>query len=116
MNDEDYTPIWPRRRVHSTRVLDARRHTNLASSTVTPSLKGPHGVTKFAPTLTAALKRRRITHAEFARLLGVSRARLSNWTCGKNEPSLCHAHRIAQVLGLDLADMIKGTVTERDID
>lgn len=52
----------------------------------------------FAPRLREALKRRRVTNRDLARAVGVSRNTVSNWTCGRSEPSSRHLRTIARVL------------------
>lgn len=62
----------------------------------------------FAENLKSLRLERGISQAEFAKLLNTSQQRISEWECGKNEPSLYNILRILDVLGATFEDLTDG--------
>ncbi len=62
----------------------------------------------FAENLKSLRLTRGISQAEFAKLLNTSQQRISEWECGKNEPSLYNLLRIIDVLGVTFEDLVDG--------
>jgi transcriptional regulator with XRE-family HTH domain len=69
------------------------------------------GLDRFPERLKALLGEREISHRGLARKLGVSKQSVTNWTQGRNEPSLKHLRGIADQLNLPLGELLEGPST-----
>ena len=58
--------------------------------------------------ITQARKTRRLSQANFAERLGVTRTACSHWETGRAKPSTKHIEKIAKLLGIDANWLISG--------
>ena len=58
--------------------------------------------------ITQARKTRRLSQANFAERLGVTRSACSHWETGRAKPSTKHIEKIAKLLGIDANWLISG--------
>ena len=63
--------------------------------------------------ITQARKSRRLSQANFAERLGVTRTACSHWETGRAKPSTKHIEKIAKLLGIDANWLITGVKGER---
>lgn len=63
---------------------------------------------RFPERLKMLLSERGISHRGLAQRIGVSQNSVTNWTQGRNEPSLKHLRGIAQQLGISLGELLEG--------
>ena len=63
--------------------------------------------------ITQARKSRRLSQANFAERLGVTRTACSHWETGRAKPSTKHIEKIAKLLGIDANWLITGVKGKR---
>ena len=63
--------------------------------------------------ITRARKSRRLSQANFAERLGVTRTACSHWETGRAKPSTKHIEKIAKLLGIDANWLITGVKGKR---
>ena len=63
--------------------------------------------------ITQARKSRRLSQANFAERLGVTRTACSHWETGRAKPSTKHIEKIAKLLGIDANRLITGVKGKR---
>ncbi|MBQ7408913.1 MAG: helix-turn-helix transcriptional regulator [Clostridia bacterium] len=53
-------------------------------------------------------KAKNISQQQFATLMNTTQQRVSEWECGKVEPSLYNIIKILKVLGVEFEDLVEG--------
>ena len=64
------------------------------------------GAPMIGPAIKAARKARRLTLAEVGYTLGVTRQYVYAWEAGRRNPGTKHLAKLAEVLGLQVADLL----------
>jgi len=62
----------------------------------------------FPERLRAAMKDRGYSHRGLAKAIGASKQSVTNWTQGRNDPSLRHLRNISQALDIPLVSLLEG--------
>jgi len=62
---------------------------------------------RFAERLNAAIEARGISHRALAREIGASKQSVTNWTQGRNEPSLHYLRHIARALDTSMMSLLR---------
>ena len=65
------------------------------------------GDSRFPELLKAAMREREVSHRGLAAAIGASKQSVTNWTQGRNEPSLRHLRKIANFLGVPIVSLLE---------
>lgn len=60
----------------------------------------------FASRLNVEIKRQKLSHRRLATLVETSKQSVTNWTQGRNEPSLRYVRRLSSVLGVPVSRLL----------
>ena len=67
---------------------------------------------KFGENLKNIRKANNLNQKQFARLMNTTQQRISEWECGKVEPSVYHIIKIMQVLNTKFEDLADGLIEQ----